>query len=56
VQLLDMTDEVCPVPACPAVRQTMIVYRDRTHLTGTFARSLAPVIEARLRMMPASSP
>jgi hypothetical protein len=25
------------------------VYRDRTHLTGTFARSLAPTIEARLR-------
>ncbi len=49
VQLLDMTDEVCPGPACPAMRQTMIVYRDRTHLTGTFARSLAPVIEARLR-------
>ncbi len=56
VQLLDMTDEVCPAPTCPAVRQTMIVYRDRTHLTGTFARSLAPVIEARLRMTPASSP
>jgi peptidoglycan/LPS O-acetylase OafA/YrhL len=56
VQLLDMTDEVCPPPACPAVRQTMIVYRDRTHLTGTFARSLAPVIEARLRMTPAPSP
>ena len=56
VQLLDMTDEVCPTPACPAVRETMIVYRDRTHLTGTFARSLAPVIEARLRMTPAPPP
>jgi len=56
VQLLDMTDEVCPAAACPAVRETMIVYRDRTHLTGTFARSLAPVIEARLRMTPAPAP
>ena len=40
VQFLDMTDEVCPAPVCPTMRQMMMVYRDRTHITGTFARSL----------------
>jgi hypothetical protein len=49
VQFLDMTDEVCPASICPAVRQMMFVYRDRTHLTGTFVRSLVPAIETRLR-------
>ena len=53
VQFLDMTDEVCPPPVCPTMRQMMMVYRDRTHITGTFARSLAPTIKARLRSAPA---
>jgi peptidoglycan/LPS O-acetylase OafA/YrhL len=55
VRFLDLTDEVCPAPICPAMHRTMIVYRDRTHLTGTFARSLAPTIEARLRSASASA-
>ena len=55
VQVLDLTDAVCPAPICPAMHRTMIVYRDRTHLTGTFARSLAPTIEARLRSASASA-
>jgi peptidoglycan/LPS O-acetylase OafA/YrhL len=54
VQLLDLTDDVCSGSICSAVRQRMIVYRDRTHLTGTFARSLAPAIEARLDLAQAS--
>jgi methyl coenzyme M reductase gamma subunit len=48
VRFLDMTDMVCPAPICPTVRQMMIVYRDRTHITGTFAGSLASTIAARL--------
>lgn len=48
VHFLDLTDQVCPGSVCPAVVNNMIVYRDKTHLTGTFASSLAPIIAAQL--------
>jgi peptidoglycan/LPS O-acetylase OafA/YrhL len=54
VQLLDMTDELCPASTCPAMHDNIMVYRDHTHISGTFARSLAPAIGARLRTAPAS--
>ena len=58
VQFLDMTDQVCPDPVCSPMHQTLIVYRDGLHLTGAFARTLAPAISARLRavLAPAYAP
>jgi hypothetical protein len=47
--LVDMTDRICTPEVCPGVIDGMVTYRDSHHLTATFARSLAPVLEWRLR-------
>jgi hypothetical protein len=40
---------VCPrLPVCDAVIGNIIVRRDASHLTATFARALAPQLEALL--------
>lgn len=48
VGLLDMNDVVCPANECPAVIGNVIVWRDRHHLTATYSRSLAPILDSRL--------
>ncbi len=47
-RLLSLTQVICPDGACPLVFGTTPAYRDDQHLTATFARSLAPVIDAWL--------
>ncbi len=42
IELLDLNDRFCGRNVCPAVIDGEIVYRDATHLTGSFSRSLAP--------------
>jgi len=42
--LIDITDEICPGDLCRAVIGNALVYRDKTHLTATFARTLSPWI------------
>lgn len=39
VPLMDLTDSICGPTLCPVERDGIIVYRDRHHLTGAFARS-----------------
>jgi hypothetical protein len=48
VYYLDMDDLICPGESCPATRNGQIIYRDDNHLTGTYAESLAPVMQTRL--------
>jgi peptidoglycan/LPS O-acetylase OafA/YrhL len=48
VALLDLTPEVCPQDVCRAVIGNALVYRDRFHLTATFARTLSPWLELEL--------
>jgi peptidoglycan/LPS O-acetylase OafA/YrhL len=48
VRFIDLTDQICNGDACPAIRDGVIVYRDDNHLTGAFAQSLLPALEARL--------
>jgi hypothetical protein len=48
VELLDLTDNICPTDRCPAVIGGVIIYRDGNHLTATYARTLGPVFEDRL--------
>jgi len=48
VTLVDLTDAVCPTEACSVVQNGIIKFRDNNHLTATFARSLAPALEAAL--------
>ncbi|HET9163199.1 MAG TPA: acyltransferase family protein [Solirubrobacterales bacterium] len=47
--LINVTGEICPQNLCRAVIGNALVYRDKSHLTATYARTLAPSIERGLR-------
>jgi hypothetical protein len=47
--LIDINREICPDNLCRAVIGNALVYRDKSHLTATFARTLAPGIERGLK-------
>jgi peptidoglycan/LPS O-acetylase OafA/YrhL len=47
--LIDITPEICPRNLCRAVIGNALVYRDKSHLTATYARTLAPSIERGLK-------
>lgn len=47
--LIDLTPEVCPHDLCRAVIGNALVYRDKQHLSATFARTLSPWIASGLR-------
>lgn len=49
VTFLDMTDLLCDGDHCPAIVGNVIVYRDASHVTATYMRSLAPFFEQRMR-------
>lgn len=49
VSLVDMTDAICPNGTCSALRNGTITFRDSQHLTATFARTLAPALEAQMK-------
>jgi peptidoglycan/LPS O-acetylase OafA/YrhL len=45
VEILDLTRYICPADPCPVVTSSgVIIYRDKHHMTATFAESLAPLI------------
>ena len=47
--LIDLTARICVGDgACPVVVNDRIVYRDHSHLTATFSRSLAPALGAAI--------
>lgn len=46
VSLVDVSELICDGDTCPAARGDVVVYWDLSHLSATFARSLAPEIEA----------
>ncbi len=52
VQLVDLTDFICETDICPAVKNGMIIWRDRNHMTATFARSLALHLKESLESAP----
>jgi peptidoglycan/LPS O-acetylase OafA/YrhL len=45
VAFADLTPYVCPGGECPAAIGNVLVYRDTSHLTDTYAATLAPVVE-----------
>ncbi len=54
IAFVDPTPLVCDARECPMVTEAGIIkYRDRHHLTATFARSLAPGLD---NLLPAISP
>ncbi len=40
----ELTDLMCPYSPCPIVFDDVLAYRNRDHLTATFARQLAPTM------------
>jgi hypothetical protein len=48
VQRLDISQAVCPGGTCPAVIDSVLVQRDRVHLTATFVRTLEPWFDGQL--------
>jgi peptidoglycan/LPS O-acetylase OafA/YrhL len=47
-KLIDPTSEVCLKKTCPAVIGDALVYRNGSHLTATYVRTLAPWLGERL--------
>ncbi|WP_181574227.1 acyltransferase family protein [Microbacterium sp. SMR1] len=45
---VDLTEWICPDDVCPAVVGNVAVYRDDNHLSSSYARTLAPVLETQL--------
>ncbi|MBK0296601.1 polyprenyl synthetase family protein, partial [Bacillus sp. S34] len=43
-RLVDLTEYYCTDTVCPAVIGGVLVHRDATHLTNTFAVTLAPYL------------
>jgi peptidoglycan/LPS O-acetylase OafA/YrhL len=48
VRFVDLTSQFCNETTCPAWRNGLVIYRDRSHMTNRFAASLAPPLEAAL--------
>ncbi|MDP9694940.1 UNVERIFIED_ORG: peptidoglycan/LPS O-acetylase OafA/YrhL [Arthrobacter globiformis] len=48
LSLLDMTDRLCTETSCRAQVGNMFVYLDEHHLSATYARTMADVLESRL--------
>lgn len=48
VELLDLTEFFCEGGNCPVVIGNVLVYRDGDHITGSYARTLAPYIGKRM--------
>lgn len=48
VTLMDLTEHVCPGGDCDAVVGNVLVYWDHSHITATYAATLAPAVESAL--------
>ena len=46
---IDLTDRICDETMCRPVVGNVLVYRDWNHLTGTYVRTLTPMVTTRLR-------
>ncbi|GAB3447602.1 acyltransferase family protein [Streptomonospora sediminis] len=49
VSLIDLTEYVCPGGRCPAVIGNVLVFWDHSHLTATYSRTLAPMLEEQVK-------
>ncbi len=54
--LLPTTDWICAREKCPAIVGNMLVYRDDNHITKTFSKWLAPLLEPIVVYAEARSP
>lgn len=44
VKLVDISESVCPGGTCNAARDGMVIYRDATHISATYAATLADLL------------
>ncbi|TQL50808.1 peptidoglycan/LPS O-acetylase OafA/YrhL [Ornithinicoccus hortensis] len=49
VRPMDVSESICAPDWCPAVVGNVMVYRDTSHITATYMRTLAPAVEDELR-------
>ncbi|MFD1214777.1 acyltransferase family protein, partial [Arthrobacter sp. GCM10027362] len=49
ITAVDLDKYFCAANRCPAVIGSVLVYRDGSHLTATYARSLAPYLDRPIR-------
>jgi hypothetical protein len=42
VGIVDLFDAICPTERCPAVIGNVLIYRQGSHLTDTYVRSMTP--------------
>ena len=49
VEFVDLNDAICPTLQCSPVIGNVLVYRQGSHLTATYVKTLRPIIEQRLR-------
>src|SRR5699024_12085177 len=48
VQTIDMPDQICPEETCVPVIGNVLVYRQTTHITDTYVRTLTPDLADQL--------
>ena len=48
-ELVDLSDAICGPEACAPVVGNVVVYRDASHLTASYVRTLTPMLEAAMR-------
>ncbi|MFK5690322.1 acyltransferase family protein [Ornithinimicrobium sp. LYQ92] len=51
VGFVDLIDQICTDTTCPPVVGNVVVYSDHSHLTATYARTLAPELDRQLRQV-----
>ncbi|MGN6251188.1 MAG: acyltransferase family protein [Marmoricola sp.] len=51
IAAVDLTDHICDGPTCHAVTGGVITYFDGSHMTATFARTLAPYLDEPVRRL-----
>jgi hypothetical protein len=49
---VDVTDYLCTETVCPAVVGDVVVYRDRHHMTATYALTLTPMLAEQIPLDP----
>jgi SGNH domain (fused to AT3 domains) len=45
VRFIDLSDYFCDRTTCPPVIGNVLVYRHRNHITATYVRTLAPMLQ-----------
>lgn len=47
-RVLDLTDWICPAEQCVPVIGDILLYRQGSHLTDTWVRSMTPIVQREL--------